>query len=91
MERPKIASSTIYRIAHRLEEVGFREGNKITELGKKALEGRRALNKNERMDHESLIEICGEEVDSKGLNILWIEIPPKNNRITLPAVGPSSN
>jgi hypothetical protein len=63
---------------------------KITENGRLGLKGRQDLNKNVRMDAESMIRIVGEEVYNKSKNKLWIEtIDKKGNRMVLRDSGPS--
>ena len=65
---------------------------KITETGRKAIEGRQFLNKYARMDYNSMIRTVGEEVYNKGKNKLWIERKDKKgNRTVLRDSGPSSN
>jgi len=63
---------------------------KITDLGKKALEGRQFLNKHERLDCKRMEGVVGEDGYNKGLGKLWIERKDKKgNRMVLRDVGPS--
>lgn len=56
---------------------------KITSDGKKALEARKHLNKNERMSSQEMSKLYGNEICKKGVNLLWGLTKDKNGNVAL--------
>ncbi|MFZ0183281.1 MAG: hypothetical protein WAL88_00425 [Nitrosotalea sp.] len=52
---------------------------KITEDGRKALDGRKSLNEKERISHESMKKQVGEDICNKGNGLLWTSAKNKKN------------